>query len=217
MSFALTGKESIVIYGAGTQGKKFIEIFHKNGFRIKAVLDRNAEAINTVTVDNLTVRVILPEQYVMESRDEVAIISLWNALWHEKILEVLCKIGFNQIIFLPTSMSGNKKMMSVMRKTFNEILDGNTFIDNIPEYEKIYRADTNVYDLGENYIYVPIEILFSEENFQIPIEKLNGSEQVKRFNVMKTSGENMANLKSYLHLYRYLDKGIEGGGVLRLP
>lgn len=40
MSFAITGKESIVVYGAGERGKRFAELFCEQGFYVRAVLDR---------------------------------------------------------------------------------------------------------------------------------------------------------------------------------
>ena len=40
MSFAITGKEGIVIYGAGERGKRFAELFCERGFYVRAVLDR---------------------------------------------------------------------------------------------------------------------------------------------------------------------------------
>lgn len=40
MSFAVTGKENIVIYGAGQRGIKLAELFDEQGFYIRAILDR---------------------------------------------------------------------------------------------------------------------------------------------------------------------------------
>lgn len=207
MSFDLTGEENIIIYGAGEQGKKIAELFYMNHFSIKAILDQGAASLNSIVVKNCAIPVVLPETYVINSKDEIVIVSLWNAVQHEKIAENLHLIGFDRIIYIPMAITGNKKLMSKMRNVFNDILEERLFLNNIPEYlDIVEKEEPDIMD--ENLIYMPIELLFSEEDFEIPLEQLTDSAYRKRKNVIKTSGENIANMQTYLQLYRYLDKSV---------
>lgn len=204
MSFALTGRESILIYGAGEQGREFVRLFKDNGFPVKAVLDKGAEEIKRITVGGYEVCVVDPEHYDVSSQDEIVVISLWNALRHEKIALYLWEKGFQRIIYVPMSITGNSKLVSLMRRSFNEILGGNLRIVNLPEYSDIRKEIKRNEDA--DIVYLPIELLFSEEEFEIPTEQLSGAAYRKRKNVLKSAGENLMNFKSYYQMYDYLDR-----------
>jgi len=204
MSFALTGSESILIYGAGEQGKELVSLFRENGFPVKAVLDKRAEKLKQITVGETEICVIDPEQYVVDSGDEIVVISLWNAMQHEKIAVVLQRCGFKKIIYLPMSTTGNYRLMSEMRKVFNELLVGNLYLQNIPEYLDIIENSDSY--RHEDVLYLPIELLFAQENFETKLDELNEIEYLKRQNVLKYSGENLMNVNAYYQMYRYLDR-----------
>lgn len=100
--------------------------------------------------------------------------------------EILYRIGFERIIYLPWKIEQNRKLMSDMRRIYNTMLAGKCLLSNIPSYSDIVKnlADDNLTD-KDNVMYLPVEILFSaEENNQ----------------------ENMINSKTLLGLYHYLDK-----------
>lgn len=148
MSFSLTGNEKIVIYGAGSQGKKLIQIFQQRGYTVKVILDRKAEQLHSVTVENQTINVIHPDHYVMSSDDEVVIISLWNAMQHDQTAESLHALGFRYIVYLPMTGTGNRKLMSQMRMIFNEILDGRVRHHDIPEYQIMVEKAESISEWG---------------------------------------------------------------------
>lgn len=204
MSFALTGRESILIYGAGEQGREFVRLFRDNGFPVKAVLDKRAKEIKQITVGEYEVQVIDPEQYDAVSQDEIVVISLWNALRHEKIAASLWEYGFEKIIFIPISVTGNQELVSEMRRLFNEILAGNVCIKGVPEYSDMMEG--TISNIDGDTVFLPIELLFSQENFEIPIEELCESERLKRKCVMKYAGENLMNFTAYYQMFRYLDR-----------
>lgn len=206
MSFNLTGKEDILIYGAGERGKKLAELFYENGFHVKAILDQKAAGLGSVTVKNHIFQVVHPEEYSGCPENEIIIISLWNAVQHEMIAKYLNKMGFTKIIYIPMTMMGNIELMSQMRTVFNDILEDRIFVHAVPEYREIVEKPA-YQGLNGDLVYLPVELLFSEENFEIPIENLNDSEYLKRKKVLQTSGENIGNMKHYLQLYQYLDKG----------
>ena len=207
MSFALTGRESILIYGAGEQGREFVRLFKDNGFPVKAVLDQRAEEIKQITVGKDEIQGLAPEQYGTVSQDEIVVISLWNALRHEKIASMLQGYGFKKIIYIPIYAAGNYELISKMRKTFNQVLDGNLCLKDIPEYSDIMKAGIGYAD-GDT-VYLPIELLFSQENFEISMEELSESDRLKHKHVLKYVGENLMNFTAYYQIYRYLDR-VEG-------
>lgn len=207
MSFAITGNESVVIYGAGERGKLFADLFYKNGFQIKAILDKKADLLEPIRINNaITIPIVDPNQYVIESENEIVIISLSNGVHHEIIAEFLYKVGFKKIIYIPFRMENNKRLMSDMRQIFNEILEGKCLYDNVPEYSDITVVSFNCITSKKSHlIYMPVENIFTQENFEVGLENLNGVEYVKRKKVMETAGENLLNFKRYIGLYQYLD------------
>ena len=185
MSFAITGKEGIVIYGAGERGKRFAELFCERGFYVRAVLDR--ERVEPLKLrGGGVISVVNPDRYVPDSREEIVVISLLNGRQHDSVAELLYQIGFEKIIYLPWKIEQNKKLMSDMRRLYNTILEGKCFLDNIPAYSDIVKdfTDDNLTDV-DNVMYLPAENLFSAE---------------------ESNQENMINSEVLLRLYHYLDK-----------
>ena len=206
MSFALTGREQIVIYGAGQQGKETANLFSKNGFNVKAFLDKRADEVKAIELDKSVVRVFDLENYALESKDEVAIISLCNGLHHNQVAEQLQSIGFKNIIYIPLGFCGNRMLMSKMRRVFNKITTGKCLWDDIPEYHEItVNEPVDAVD-GNTVIYMPIENLFVQESFAVKMEELKGAEYVKRKNSLKYLGDNLFNFKPYYQLFNYLDR-----------
>lgn len=203
MAFALTCSENIIIYGVGEQGKKFIRIFRDKGFHVKAVLDKRADELQQIIVDEYIVQVVDPDEYVINSSDEIVIISLWNAVRHEQIARHLHERGFEKIIYLPMSATGNYKLMAAMRCIYNEILDENVYLEDVPHYSDMVKK-TRI-NVRNDICYLPIELLFSEEDFEVSIQELSHSDYLKRINVLKSAGENLINFKAYYQMYRYLD------------
>ena len=206
MSFTITGKEKIVIYGAGERGNRFAEFFYKNGFQVEAILDKRADEISEFKVGNAMIQVVHPGQYVANVDDEIVIISLWNGLFHDEVAELLFERGFKNIIYLPMQKIRNRKSASEMRTIFNAIIEGQCYFESIPEYMEIITSSGFNRENGNYIIHMPIENLFSEEEYILPIEELKGIELTKRKEIMKYAGENLVNYRVYLQLFQYLDK-----------
>ncbi len=197
MSFGITGKESIVVYGAGERGKRFAELFCGQGFYVKAILDR--QRIESVNIrggggGDLLISVVNPEEYTPDSKDEIVIISLLNGRLHDSVAQLLYQRGFEKMIYLPWKTENNMALMSDMRKIYNVILAGKCRVDYIPEYADIVRNsfDDSRIDTAD-VIYMPMESLFTA-----------GGQQF--------GPENMINSERFFRLYAYLDKA-EGNCV----
>lgn len=206
MSFTITGKEKIVIYGAGERGGRFAELFYKNGLEVKVVLDKRAAEIGEIQVENVAIQVIHPEKYIANADNEIVIIALWNGMAHDEVAERLFERGFKKIIYLPMKKIRNRKSASEMPTVFNAIIEGQCYFEYIPEYVEIITSPDVNCESRTYIIHMPVENLFSEEEYELPIEELKGIELTKRKRIMKYAGENLVNYRLYLQLFQYLDK-----------
>lgn len=188
MGFSITGKESIVVYGAGSRGVIFAELLCKRGFCVKAILDRKRKESVRLKEDEekeWIIPVVNPEEYICSSREEIAIISLQNGRQHDSVAKILHGLGFEKIIYLPWAMEQNGKLMSNMRRIYNMIYEGDCMIQNIPGYLEIASSSCGNLMDKDGVIYMPFELLFMQ----------SGSDF-----------ENVVNWDVMLDLYQYMDK-----------
>lgn len=201
MAFRLAENEVVAIYGYTKRGIEIKEYLKEQGVYRIFFVDRrkvdNNEIIYTYSEfasayrDNINVRII---------------ISLQNAMEHQKIADDLFRDNFCNIIFLPASKSGNTEKKCYMRKIYNQFIDGTFSVENeIPSYDEIF---------GRFCIKVENGIIQQEENeiiFWMKMQNIfvnNAREKVVEEN-LKYYGRNLATVKHYQALFEWFEKGIK--------
>ena len=115
-----------------------------------------------------------------------------NAMQHEIVADMLFRMGFHYIIFLPVSSKYNMqayKMVELWNKIYEEGID---FVIDIPRYENLINRDR---EKKNNIIYAPMELIFTEKN--IPNE------------YVKWRNKHISLYEPYNQLYRYIYEGRE--------
>ncbi len=102
MSFALTGKGNIIIYGAATSGKIIYDILKKNHIDIVAFIDKRADELGELYGKRVVASMDDLSDLVRE--DCVIIIAVKNVFEHSKIAVRLLQGGINCILYKPHSV-----------------------------------------------------------------------------------------------------------------
>lgn len=89
----LNSSSKILIYGAGTVGRKVLELFRKSGYEPEAFVVSDIKQ-NPEFVENVKVKEI--REYLKEREKCLVVIATFSYL-HEEILNTLSNLGFSQV------------------------------------------------------------------------------------------------------------------------
>ncbi len=99
-SFLLDKEKEYLIYGAGGNGLKLINIFKEKGYKLKGFIDKRASTLGAVRGEKVwdvdTLKELLPE-----ADDIVIILTTKNVFEHTDIAYGLAMMGFDQCIYKP--------------------------------------------------------------------------------------------------------------------
>ena len=120
------------------------------GASVISFVDKNKKGHNIISSQELE---------SLPNKDDVCIyVCMQNAMQHEITADMLFKMGFHYIIFLPVSDKYNMqayKMVELWNHIYEEGVDSSL---NIPRYESFIREDKRQ---QENVLYVPMELVFA--------------------------------------------------------
>lgn len=141
------------LYGCNSRSQIVSKRLEDSGANIVSFIDRDKQGFNIVKPQELE---------LLQCKDNVCIyICMQNAMQHEIVADILYKMGFHYIIFLPVSCKYNMQAYKMV-KLWNQIYEtGINFTEDIPRYEDFIHADL----ISENNIlYAPMELIFTEVN-----------------------------------------------------
>lgn len=174
----------IYLYGCNHRSEIVFRKLKNSGVGVTAFVDRSKKGANIINPQELE---------FVDDKDNVCIyICMQNAMQHEIVADMLFRIGFHYIIFLPVSSKYNMqayKMVELWNKIYEEGID---FVIDIPRYENLINRDR---EKKNNIIYAPMELIFTEKN--IPNE------------YVKWRNKHISLYEPYNQLYRYIYEGRE--------
>ena len=174
----------IYLYGCNHRSEVVFRRLKDSGVRVAAFIDRSKKGANIINPQELE---------FLDDKDNVCIyICMQNAMQHEIVADMLFRMGFHYIIFLPVSSKYNMqayKMVELWNKIYEEGID---FVIDIPRYENLINRDR---EKKNNIIYAPMELIFTEKN--IPNE------------YVKWRNKHISLYEPYNQLYRYIYEGRE--------
>ena len=174
----------IYLYGCNYRSEVVFSKLKDSGVRVTAFVDRSKKGANIINPQELE---------FVDDKDNVCIyICMQNAMQHEIVADMLFRMGFHYIIFLPVSSKYNMqayKMVELWNKIYEEGID---FVIDIPRYENLINIDR---EKKNNIIYAPMELIFTEKN--IPNE------------YVKWQNKHISLYEPYNQLYRYIYEGRE--------
>jgi len=174
----------IYLYGCNHRSEIVFRKLKDSGVGVTAFVDRSKKGANIINPQELE---------FVDDKDNVCIyICMQNAMQHEIVADMLFRMGFHYIIFLPVSSKYNMqayKMVELWNKIYEEGID---FVIDIPRYENLINRDR---EKKNNIIYAPMELIFTEKN--IPNE------------YVKWRNKHISLYEPYNQLYRYIYEGRE--------
>ena len=174
----------IYLYGCNHRSEIVFRKLKDSGVGVTAFVDRSKKGANIINPQELE---------FVDDKDNVCIyICMQNAMQHEIVADMLFRMGFHYIIFLPVSSKYNMqayKMVELWNKIYEEGID---FVIDIPRYENLINIDR---EKKNNIIYAPMELIFTEKN--IPNE------------YVKWQNKHISLYEPYNQLYRYIYEGRE--------
>lgn len=174
----------IYLYGCNHRSEIVFRKLKNSGVGVTAFVDISKKGANIINPQELE---------FVDDKDNVCIyICMQNAMQHEIVADMLFRMGFHYIIFLPVSSKYNMqayKMVELWNKIYEEGID---FVIDIPRYENLINRDR---EKKNNIIYAPMELIFTEKN--IPNE------------YVKWRNKHISLYEPYNQLYRYIYEGRE--------
>jgi|GEM_PF-7092472 len=160
----------ILIYGTGGDGLKISQQLLHNAYQIRAFIDQRASEIKEVnSIPVFTIEEVIQDLALLE--DTVIIITLKNIFAHHSLATDLVHKGFNRIICLPISKSGEtpSEPLSTIASFYSSLLSGDIPSPPaiLPFYaiEKIHSRDR--LKITENHAdettvtWTPIELIYN--------------------------------------------------------
>lgn len=174
----------IYLYGCNYRSEMVFRKLKDSGVRVTAFVDRSKKGANIINLQELE---------LVDDKDDVCIyICMQNAMQHEIVADMLFRMGFHYIIFLPVSSKYNMqayKMVALWNKIYEEGID---FVIDIPLYENLITRDT---DENNNIVYAPMELIFTSKFF------------LKEYR--NWENRHISLYEPYNQLYRYIYEGRE--------
>lgn len=144
----------IYLYGCNHRSEVVFRRLKNSGVGVTAFVDRSKKGENIINPQELE---------FVDDKDNVCIyICMQNAMQHEIVADMLFRMGFHYIIFLPVSSKYNMqayKMVELWNRIYEE---GIGSVIDIPRYENLITRDT---DEKNNIVYAPMELIFTRKNF----------------------------------------------------
>lgn len=144
----------IYLYGCNHRSEVVFRRLKDSGVGVTAFIDRSKKGENIINPQELE---------FVDDKDNVCIyICMQNAMQHEIVADMLFRMGFHYIIFLPVSSKYNMqayKMVELWNRIYEE---GIGSVIDIPRYENLITRDT---DEKNNIVYAPMELIFTRKNF----------------------------------------------------
>lgn len=144
----------IYLYGCNHRSEVVFRRLKDSGVGVTAFVDRSKKGENIINPQELE---------FVDDKDNVCIyICMQNAMQHEIVADMLFRMGFHYIIFLPVSSKYNMqayKMVELWNRIYEE---GIGSVIDIPRYENLITRDT---DEKNNIVYAPMELIFTRKNF----------------------------------------------------
>lgn len=174
----------IYLYGCNHRSEVVFRRLKDSGVGVTAFVDRSKKGANIINPQEL--------EFVDDKDDVCIYICMQNAMQHEIVADMLFRMGFHYIIFLPVSSKYDMqayKMVELWNKIYEEGID---FVIDIPRYENLINRDR---EKKNNIIYAPMELIFTKKN--IPNE------------YVKWRNKHISLYEPYNQLYRYIYEGRE--------
>ena len=144
----------IYLYGCNHRSEVVFRRLKDSGVGVTAFVDRSKKGENIINPQELE---------FVDDKDNVCIyICMQNAMQHEIVADMLFRMGFHYIIFLPVSSKYNMqayKMVELWNRIYEESIGS---VIDIPRYENLITRDT---DEKNNIVYAPMELIFTRKNF----------------------------------------------------
>lgn len=153
----------ILLYGENSFAKETYRRLRDNGYHVKGYIDQ--KYLNGYK-EGETIRINPDDiERLAEKGNYIVIICLQNGLQHEKAAEILCRKGFDKIIYLPMRICGTLRRQEVYRRIYQSIQEFHYGeIEEVPVYKKI-----------ETELFVLIDRGKWELSFWCPMEYLHAS------------------------------------------
>jgi hypothetical protein len=149
MTFEISSKTPIYLYGAGNLGIYTYDKLLSTGYNVLGILDQKGALDKHVNVD-----IFKPEEepYV---EDACIIICLLNGLHHIPVAQKLYSRGYTKILLLPMHL--NSRPARTMISQFNHMIsDELELLTNIPLYDELWKVNANDYFLREEGQFVTV-------------------------------------------------------------
>ena len=132
-TFSISKGMPILLYGAGELGHRVLNDLRKNGYSPVGFVDRSVSSDDQLPVYGLS---DIPRLLVND--DTVVIVTLSNGMIHEEIARSLHEIGFNNICYIPYTVSCDAAATGLMIERYSQIVDiGVANIGEMPAYDAL--------------------------------------------------------------------------------
>lgn len=168
--FVLNEEYKYIIYGAGGNGYRVIDILRKHGLDVVAVIDKRAEQIQLI--ENVPVYTLTDiKSKIVTTKKTVVIITIKNVFAHVGIVRNLIQLGFENVIYKTYGVLQGAR--DIEWNSIDEVYENlvekkqwlDTFTENIIASSRLnhlffFRDNLCIEKCGEKVLcYLPIELL----------------------------------------------------------
>lgn len=192
--YKVSQNDSIIIYGAGQQGRQVGQDFCKAGYRVIGFIDKRANEI--MCCDNLPVM----DTECDINKDWVLIITLQDGNKHKEVADYYYERGITKIVMISMNIDGATWKNKIYRETYFKVVNGIVDDISIP----LYNPDNNdkgIINVWEDYVsfWLPIKDLYvfscsATDNLIYDYDKYVSLESLPEYSI-----------KEYRDLFSFLD------------
>lgn len=212
----ITEKNKIYIYGYGVRGNVIRQTLQKQGLKVVAFIDRNAEKYAGENTDIPVWSLRKLPAFSVDFSNAVVIVAVSNIFEHEKIANTLASVGFCYIICKLLGSDGEDKACSRLYDKTVDYLEQSTLMGEevLPFQNKKNEEERKLATIV--YTAVPVELLFgmTEQMYdtavngqQTVLKEMIADKSILYFNLAKglfqafMQGMSRENLEKYFRIY----------------
>jgi len=169
-SFRISLEIEFIIYGASFIGRELYNALTRQGYKVIAFLDKDADKFDNI----LGKQVLVPDSQVISSKQKklaVVIVAVTNYKEHSFIARYLNKLGYKNVIFRMGVSDNNEKYSAGRNRVYDLLEDDKDIkdtlilkyghIDKEKSLDAIYRQN-----IGDNTYkaFIPTELLFYKKD-----------------------------------------------------
>ena len=156
----ITEKTDIYVYGYGVRGNVIRQTLQKQGLKVLAFIDRNAEKYAGENTDIPVCSLQKLPAFSVDFSNAVVIVAVSNIFEHEKIANTLAGVGFRYIICKLLGSDGEDKVCSRLYDKTVDYLEQSTLMGEEVLTFQNRKNEEKQMKAAIVYTTVPVELLF---------------------------------------------------------